>query len=155
MTMLARPAVLALLALGAAGLPLVAGTARAASDGAPPRFTLAPVEGGALKLDTQTGHISLCTRDGAGFTCVAVPDTRDAYEAEIARLQAEIATLKQAGTTPGATRPGETPPAPGTPPQAAPDPSQIDRAFDYASQIYRRLRQMIDELRAPDQSETL
>lgn len=59
-----------------------------------PRFAFAPVEGGALKLDTVTGQVSLCTKGSAGFACVAVPDTRDAYEAEIARLQAENDRLK-------------------------------------------------------------
>ncbi|WP_454915540.1 hypothetical protein [Xanthobacter sediminis] len=147
--MSARSAVLALLALAAPGLIGFAAQAQAqiqAADAAPaPRFAFAPVEGGALKLDTQTGQVSLCTKGTGGFACTAVPDSRDAYEAEIARLQAEIAALRQGA---GAQKPD-------TPPQARPDPSEISRAFDYATQLYRRFRQMIDELTAPDKSETL
>lgn len=51
-----------------------------------PRFSFAPVDGGALKLDRETGRVSLCAKGPTGFACEAVPDTRDAYEAEIARL---------------------------------------------------------------------
>lgn len=143
MTMLVRTATLTLLALAA---PVAARAQEApAADARPsPRFAFAPVEGGALKLDTRTGEVSLCTKGTGGFACVAVPDTRDAYEAEIARLQAEIAALKRAA-------PGQKPDAP----QADPVPSEIDRAFDYATRVYRRFRQMIDELAAPDRSENL
>lgn len=112
----------------APGLP---GPAAMAPDG--PRFSFAPVEGGALKLDTRTGRVSLCAKSPTGFTCEAVPDSRDAYEAEIARLQKEIAALKGAkapdagtGTTPGA--------------------SELDQALDYAERIYRRFRSMIEGL---------
>ncbi|MFG1429844.1 hypothetical protein V5F44_02115 [Xanthobacter sp. V2C-8] len=142
MTMPARSAVPALMALTMAGLLASSGAARA--EGEPPqqpRFAFAPVEGGALKMDTQTGQVSLCTKGTGGFACTAVPDTRDAYEAEITRLQAEIATLKKGAAAPGA------------PPQA--EPSDVDRALDYATHLYRRFRQLIDEMKAPDQSETL
>lgn len=151
MTMSVRSAVLAglLLAAPACAAPVLAQAASpappAADAPAGPRFAFAPVEGGALKLDTRTGQVSLCTRGTAGFACTAVPDSRDAYEAEIARLQAEIAALKQ-GAEAG---------KPDAAPQAKADPSEIDRAFDYATHLYRRLKRMIDELRAPDQSETL
>lgn len=119
-----------------------------------PRFAFSPVEGGALKLDTQSGQVSLCTKGSTGFACIAVPDTRDAYEAEIARLQNEITALKQAS---GAPATPQTAPqtAPQAAPPAGPQPSDVDRALDYASSLYRKFRQLIDELRAPDQSERL
>lgn len=147
MTMLARSAALAVLALAAGGPALPAAAQPAPAESAPiqspaapqPPFAFVPVEGGALKLDTRTGKVSLCAKDAAGFTCTAVPDSRDAYEAEIARLQAEIATLKGHAA----------------PPQANAEPSDIDKAFDYATHVYRRLKQMIEELSAPNPSETL
>lgn len=141
---LRRGGALVLAALAAA--PAVAqetsaGPARAAADG--PRYAFSPVEGGALKLDTQTGRVSLCAKGPAGFVCEAVPDSRDAYDAEIGRLQEEIAALKRAA---------------GAPPQpdAAPGgPSDLDAALDYAERFYRRLRGFIDDWRAPDQNERL
>ncbi|MEP9351011.1 hypothetical protein [Xanthobacter sp. KR7-225] len=112
------------------GLPSVAPPGPAA-----PRFTFTPVEGGTLKLDTQTGKASLCAKGPAGFSCEAVPDSRDAYEAEIARLQQEIAALK-------AGKPGAAP-LPG-------DPSELDAALDYAERFYLRLKAFIDRMRAAE-----
>lgn len=150
MTMLARSVALTVLALTASGLSAAAQTtAQEPAPAAPQaRFALVPVDGGALKIDTRTGKVSRCAKDATGFTCTAVPDTRDAYEAEIARLQAEIAALKQ-----GAPAQGGAPKA--NPPQAGAEPSDLDKAFDYATHFYRRLRQMIDELTGPDKGETL
>ena len=99
-----------------------------------PRYAFAPVEGGALKLDTRTGKVSLCAKTATGFTCEAVPDSRDAYEAEIARLQREIAQLKGSpapnagtGTSPGGS-------------------AELDQALNYAEQLFRRFRSMIQSL---------
>lgn len=106
-----------------------------------PRFAFAPVEGGALKLDTENGKVSLCAKGAGGFACTAVPDSRDAYEAEIARLQAENEALRRGGAaaSPGSGTPG----------------SQLDAALGYAEQLYGRLKQMVDELRAPNSGERL
>lgn len=102
------------------------------ADANAPRFSFAPVEGGALKLDRVTGRVSLCAKGPTGYTCEAVPDSRDAFEAEIARLQKEIAALK-AGAGPNAGT--------GTAPDGT---SEFDQALDYAERIYRRLRTMIE-----------
>lgn len=110
-----------------------------------PRFSFAPVEGGALKLDRETGRVSLCAKGPTGFACTAVPDTRDAYEAEIARLKAENNAL----------RAGAQAKAPAPPPGTPPDMSDLDRAFSYMEHFYRRLRSMIEEYRAPDGQERL
>lgn len=124
---------------GRQGLPTMA-PETAVGDG--PRFAFAPVEGGTLKLDTRTGLVSICAKGPAGFACEAVPDSRDAYEAEIARLQQEIAALK-------AGRPGAAPmPAPG-------DPSELDAALDYAERMYSRLKAFIDRLRTNEGQEPL
>jgi hypothetical protein len=47
-----------------------------------------------LRLDSRTGTVSTCSRNGAGWACYAVPDERAALDAEIGRLQAEIEKLK-------------------------------------------------------------
>lgn len=160
-----------LLALG--GLILIAPAGGAAAQGLPggppgvppgetpaPRFSFAPVEGGALKLDRETGRVSLCAKRPAGYSCEAVPDTRDAYEAEIARLSAEVDTLRRRLAAGPAVPPvPPAPPAPGAkpPPGAVPLPetSDLDRALDYAERVYRRLKGLIDEMRGPGSGERL
>ena len=48
-----------------------------------------------LRLDGRLGHVSLCSKRGAGWACLTVPEERTALEAEIARLHAENAALKR------------------------------------------------------------
>lgn len=68
--------------------------AQSAPDGDNGRYSMTPIPEGVLRLDTRTGTVSTCTRNGAGWACYAVPDERSALNAEIGRLQAEVETLK-------------------------------------------------------------
>ncbi|MFG1461650.1 hypothetical protein V5F77_02030 [Xanthobacter sp. DSM 24535] len=99
-----------------------------------PRYSFSPVEGGALKLDTQTGQVSFCGKGLSGYSCEAVPDSREAYEAEIARLQARITTLEGGEST--------TPQAKSGSPYL-PSQSDFDAALDYAERAFRRLRDLV------------
>lgn len=82
----------AIVAVTMAGGTLVA--AQTAPDGENGRYSMTPIPEGVLRLDTRTGTVSTCTRNGAGWACYAVPDERSALDAEIGRLQAEVETLK-------------------------------------------------------------
>lgn len=68
--------------------------AQSAPDSDNGRYSMMPIPEGVLRLDTRTGTVSTCTKNGAGWACYAVPDERSALEAEIGRLQAEVETLK-------------------------------------------------------------
>ncbi len=125
---------------------------------AAPRFAFVPAEGGALKMDSQSGKVSFCAKGPNGFTCEAVPDSRNAYEAEIERLQREIASLR-AGATQGSAGTGTPGNPPGTNPPGAnprnPDFTELDQALDYVERIYRRLKEMVDGFNTPGQGEKL
>ncbi|WP_041748690.1 hypothetical protein [Bradyrhizobium cosmicum] len=82
----------ALAALMATSGDLVA--AQPAPDSENGRYSMTPIPEGVLRLDTRTGTVSTCTRNGAGWACYAVPDERTALDAEIGRLQAEVEKLK-------------------------------------------------------------
>ncbi|MFT0861710.1 hypothetical protein [Ancylobacter sp. G4_0304] len=139
------------------------------------RFTIQPVDGGILKLDTRSGAMSFCRARGApagatSWVCEAVPEDRAALEAEIARLHARIATLEQQAVPDIMAPPA---PVPGTPPGSAPTPppqagkpipeeertrlrEAMDQAIDMAEYAFRRFRDMVDRLRSePPQGERL
>ncbi|OKO70726.1 hypothetical protein [Bradyrhizobium sp. AS23.2] len=83
----------ALAAMMASSGSLVA--AQSAPDSENGRYSMTPIPEGVLRLDTRTGAMSTCTRNGAGWGCYAVPDERAAFDAEIGRLQAEVEKLKE------------------------------------------------------------
>ncbi len=58
------------------------------------RYTLSPVAGDFLRLDTRTGAVSTCSNNG-GWVCRIVPDERAALDSEIGKLQAENQKLKE------------------------------------------------------------
>lgn len=82
----------AIVAVTAVSGTLVA--AQPAPDSENGRYSMTPIPDGMLRLDTRTGTVSTCTRNGAGWACYAVPDERSALDAEIGRLQAEVEQLK-------------------------------------------------------------
>ncbi|WP_342735422.1 hypothetical protein [Bradyrhizobium sp. B117] len=68
--------------------------AQSAPDSENGRYSMTPIPEGVLRLDTRTGTVTTCTKNGAGWACYAVPDERAALDAEIGRLQAEVEKLK-------------------------------------------------------------
>ncbi|MDA9439183.1 hypothetical protein XH98_08660 [Bradyrhizobium sp. CCBAU 51745] len=68
--------------------------AQSAPDGENGRYAMTPIPEGVLRLDTRTGTVSTCSKNGAGWACYTVPDERSALDAEIGRLQAEVEKLK-------------------------------------------------------------
>lgn len=86
-----------LVAAGALMLALpAAAVAQSAPDGENGRYTFSTTADGVLRLDTRSGQVSSCTRKAGDWACYAVPDERAALDAEIGRLVAENARLKEA-----------------------------------------------------------
>ena len=67
------------------------------------RFTMRPTDEGMLRLDTQTGEVSLCSKATGNWACRSVPDERAALENEIDRLNAENRQLRAQLGKPGDT----------------------------------------------------
>ena len=141
-----------------ASLLLVAAPVGAGAQGTEPGFTMQPVEGGLMKLDTRTGSMSFCSSRAGAWTCAVVPEDRAAFEAEIARLHDRIASLEKRGAT-GVpdimAPPAAKPPAPNaTPSPDAGKPTipedvqgKMDEAIDMAEHVFRRFLQMVERLR--------
>ena len=140
------------------------------NQGAPPddgRYNFHRKGDGFVRLDASTGQVAHCGWSQAGWSCKVVPDERAALESEIARLQRDNAELKKSLLSRGLDLPNgilaEAPAAAPVPPGAAPvppgdipDPSakdpkgpsevDLDRAFAFVKNVWRRLVDMMVDL---------
>ncbi len=114
------------------------------------RYTFNKIADGFLRLDTQTGQVSVCSQRAVGFACQAVPDDRTVLENEITRLRTENAALKKEMLAHGLALPGAgggTPESPGSHDNditiRLPDNSEIDRMVAYAGQLWHRFVEAI------------
>lgn len=118
-----------------------------------PRFSFSPTEGGALRLDTQSGMVSLCANSPTGYACTLLPDDRKAYEDQIAQLRAELAAVrahvdaaeKDQQELDEGNLSGDQPP----------NPDDINAAFDYAERTLQWLRGLITGAPAKPAEESL
>ena len=76
------------------------------------RYTFSKVAEGFLRLNTQTGEVSVCSQRAVGWACQAVPEDRAVLENEIARLRSENAALKKDILSRGLPLPAGTMPEP-------------------------------------------
>jgi hypothetical protein len=110
------------------------------------RYSFSKVADGVLRLDMQTGEVSICSQRTVGWACQAAPDDRAVLENEIARLRTENAALKKDMLAHGLTLPTAATPEPATPPAAregeqAPqlgDNSDVDRMVAMAERLWHR-----------------
>ncbi len=59
------------------------------------RYKMSPVEDGFVRLDTETGAMSLCTRQTSGWSCQPMREDQKTIGDELSRLRAENAELKE------------------------------------------------------------
>jgi hypothetical protein len=129
----ALPAI-AVLGLGAAGV---------ASQDRQGRFVMSPAENGFVRLDTETGAMSFCTRREEKLVCEPMEDEAKALREEVERLRTEVRRLQEqaalAGRSPGDVPPGERPGRK----LELPSEQDIDKALDYMETIFRKFRDRI------------
>jgi hypothetical protein len=129
-----------------AGVCLIA---PALADETPPgtgdgRYTFNKNADGFVRLDSQTGDVSLCSKRAVGWACQAAPDERAVLEGEIARLRAQNAALKGDLLSRGLPLP---PGALAEPPVAGandltirlPSDTEVNRFAAYLGKVWHRL----------------
>ena len=123
------------------------------------RYKITPAEGGAfLRLDTQTGAMSVCQRKDGKWACEAVPDDRRALQSEIERLaaenkelQGEVKRLEELLKLPDPGSPdGKDKRAERSGPKfqlQLPSEADVDRAMDYVQRMMRKFKDRMREFK--------
>ena len=117
------------------------------------RYSMSPVEGGYLRLDTETGNVAMCAKTGEQWACTPVDDTAKARaDSETSRLEAENRELKdRVRSLQDALEQGK-PADGGTAPRAqvqVPSEQDIDQALDYMERVFKKVRERIRNLDKP------
>ena len=123
----------------------------------PGRYIMQPVDGGALRMDSETGAMSLCTRRNGAFSCEPVQDERTSQreterltsenrdpKAEIKRLEEMLGLGEkpQAGNPPGPdNRQSEERPVSRSPKFELPTEEDLDKALSYAERMLKKFRE--------------
>ena len=117
---------------------------------APGRYTMSPAEGGGfVRLDTQTGQMSLCNRRDGQWSCLEMAEPARGLSDEVERLRAENRELRAELGRPESATPGA--PAPeshaGRPSRRLELPSEqdVDNAMSYVQRMLRKFREKLKE----------
>lgn len=118
-----------------------------AEENAAARYTMTPIDGGALRLDTLTGAVARCVETAGAWSCRALPDDALALQDEIDRLAEENARLRAAsgGTT------SESPVVT----FKLPSDAEVDRAMSLVERVLKRFKSIVEGLHGEDSETTL
>lgn len=126
--------------VSAAAVLSVGGSAALAQEG---RYVMQRADDGFVRLDTETGEMSLCRKQDEQFVCRMSADDRRALEAEISLLEDRIARLESENSD---RRDG------------LPTEDEIDRTMGIMENMMRRFMGVIEdfenELRKDEQDKT-
>lgn len=117
-------------------LSLAAAPAAIAQD---ERYALERTDDGYVRMDLQTGRMSLCTERSGQLVCRLAADDREAFEQDLDRLAARLAAVEDrlAALEGG---PDGAPPA-----AALPDEGEFEKSMDYMERFFRRFMDMVRE----------
>lgn len=124
-------------------LLLGSATTGMAQDNDDNRYELQPSGDGVVRLDRKTGQMSFCTTRDDQLVCRLAADEREAYEAEIRRLEERLDALEPD------RQDGEAPPK--TSDRLVPTPDAAEREFQkamkYAERAMRHFFDVMENLR--------
>jgi hypothetical protein len=115
----------------------------AAEENAAARYTMTPINGGVLRLDTLTGAVARCVETAGAWSCRALPDDALALQDEIDRLAEENARLRAGGTA------SDDAGSAGEPVVSfrLPSDAEVDRAMGLVERVLKRFKSIVDTLR--------
>lgn len=98
------------------------------------RFTMQQTDNGYLRMDNQTGQISICMVEDDQVVCKMAADERAAYDADLAALEDRIIALERRLGT-GDTLAGE----------ALPSEEEFEKTLSYMERFMRRFKDIVDD----------
>jgi len=123
------------------------------------RYTMSPTDGGFLRLDTESGAVSLCQKKADQWACEPLKDSQSALAAEVEKLKAENKALKdeikrmEEVFALGGNKPGEDAGPPGGRPSGKlelPSEKDVDKAFDYLEGMMKKFKERLKKLEQQD-----
>jgi hypothetical protein len=104
------------------------------------RYTLEKSESGFVRLDRQTGAVTLCTEADGTLTCRMAADERAAYDEDLARLEKRVEALEKQIADGTAARSGELP-----------SDAEIDRSIGIMERFMRAFFGLVQEFQGEQQ----
>ncbi|WP_159946236.1 hypothetical protein [Rhizobium sp. 18065] len=113
-----------------------------AQDASADRYSLEKSETGFVRLDRQTGTVTLCKEVDGSLTCRMAADERAAYDEDLARLEKRVDLLEKqlASGMPAAAAKGELP-----------SDAEIDRSIGIMERFMRAFFGLVQEFRQEEE----
>lgn len=104
------------------------------------RYTLEKSESGFVRLDRQTGAVTLCTETDGALTCRMAADERAAYDEDLARLEKRVDALEKQIADGTAAKSGDLP-----------SDAEIDRSIGIMERFMRAFFGLVQEFQGEEQ----
>ena len=110
-----------------------------AQDSSSNRYTLEKSDTGFVRLDRQTGAVTLCTETESTLTCRMAADERAAYDEDLARLETRIEALEKQLADSRALKGGDLP-----------SDAEIDRSIGIMERFMRAFFNLVQEFQGEE-----
>jgi hypothetical protein len=106
------------------------------------RYQLQKTEGGYVRLNTETGEMSICEEKANQLVCRAAAEERTAFQDELDRLQARLDGLEE--------RLARLEARPAVPEALLPSDEEIDKSMDVMEKFFRRFMGIMKDIQKDD-----
>ncbi len=134
------------------------------SEAAGGRYQMTPIENGFMRLDTETGAVSICKNTSGKVVCELAEDGAGHYAKDIDKLKQENQTLRAEvdrleqhfGLGPNnSAKPNDlTPPVPPGTAFKVPKKEDVDQMFNYIEGMLNKFRERLRRLEKEPKPET-
>jgi hypothetical protein len=126
-------------------VPMIIATCLSAAAGAEEtqRYSLQRTTDGYVRTDTSTGKTSVCIENGDQLVCRMAADDRQAYETDIAALEAKIDSLEMRISALEKSNPSGP-----TPKQPVENEMEFQTSLNRMEQFFRRFMGIVKEFQA-------